>query len=183
MLKIRKKLLSIFLVYLPLALLIALILTNFYLGVNKAFTHNPAPTVGGFAPLVVLSGSMEPAIRPGDVVVIRKQRVEQYKIGDIAAYLEGQTVYTHRIVAIEGDNLILQGDHNNAPDAPVKPEQLVGKALLTIPKIGLAMVFLREPAGLAVLALLVILSVFGEDLYAGVKTLQRRGGGKRGDDA
>jgi signal peptidase len=184
--KIRKKLLAACVVYLPLGFLALLILANFYLGINKALTRNPVPTVGGFAPLIVLSGSMEPAIHPGDLVVIRGQRAEQYKIGDIATYLEGQTVYTHRIVSREGGLFILQGDNNNTVDEPVRPEQFAGKVLLTIPKIGLLMLFFQKPAGLAVLALLVFLYVFGEDLYAGVKKVQRRGGGKRGkrgDDA
>lgn len=184
--KIRKKLPAAFIVYLPLGLLTLLILANFYLGINKALTHNPVPMVGGFAPLIVLSGSMEPAIHPGDLVVIRGQRAQQYKIGDIATYLEGQMVYTHRIVGREGGLFILQGDNNNTADEPVRPEQFAGKVLLTIPKIGLAMLFFQKPAGLAVLALLVFLYVFGEDLYAGVKKVRRRGGGKRGkrgDDA
>lgn len=183
MLKILKKLPAAFIVYLPLGLLTLLILANFYLGINKAVTRNPVPMVGGFAPLIVLSGSMEPAIHPGDVVVIRGQRAEQYKIGDIATYLEGQTIYTHRIVGREGSLFILQGDNNNTVDEPVKPDQFVGKVLLTIPKIGLAMLFFQKPAGLAVLALLVFLYVFGEDLYARMQGMQRRGGGKRGDDA
>jgi signal peptidase len=183
LLKIRRQLPAVLFVYLPLGLLTLLILANLYLGINKALTRNPVPMVGGFAPLIVLSGSMEPAIHPGDLIVIRGQQAEQYKIGDIATYLEGQTVYTHRIVGRESGFFILQGDNNNTVDEPVRPEQFVGKVLLTVPKIGLAMLFFQKPTGLAVLALLVLLYVFGEDLYAGVKKAQRRGGGKRGDDA
>jgi signal peptidase len=177
--KQNKKLLTS-LLYVPLGFLALLVLMNFYLGIQKALTHNPLPKVWGFAPLIVLSGSMEPAIFPGDVVVIRAQKAEQYRIGDIVTYLEGQTAFTHRIVAREDGLFLLKGDQNNIVDEALGPEKLEGKVLLTIPKIGLALVFLKKPAGLAVLALLVSLYVFGEDLYTWVKKGPRRGDGKRG---
>jgi signal peptidase len=181
--KIRKIKPASVLLYLPLVFLGLLILMNFYLGFNKAFTHNPVPKIWGFAPLVVLSGSMEPAIHPGDLVLIRAQKAEQYKVGDIATYLEGQMAYTHRIIGLEEGLFILKGDNNNtADDEPVRPEQFEGKVLLTIPKVGLAMVFFRKPAGMAVLALLVLLYIFGEDLSAVAKKASRRGDDKRGGE-
>lgn len=174
----QKKALSAFLIYALLVFLTLLILANIYLGVNKAVTHNPVPKVLGFAPLIVLSGSMEPAIYPGDVVLIHEQKAEKYKIGDVATYLDEQTVFTHRIVGEENGLFILKGDNNNTVDDTVSPEQFVGKVLLTIPKIGVAMVFLKRPAGMAVLALLILLYVFGKDIYDQVKKARPREDGK-----
>lgn len=161
----HKKLLTNCAIYIPLGLLTLFILINLYLGINKAVTHNPVPKVLGFAPLIVLSGSMEPAIYPGDVVIIYEQEPEKYKIGDVVTYLDGQTVFTHRIVGEEKGNFILKGDNNNTVDDTVAMEQLEGKVLFTVPKIGVAIVFFKKPAGMAFLALLLLLYIFNEDIY------------------
>ncbi|MGI6685024.1 MAG: signal peptidase I [Bacillota bacterium] len=174
----QKKMMTTFLIYLPLGFLAFLILMNLYLGINKAVTHNPVPKVFGFAPLIVLSGSMEPAIYPGDVVVIRAQGAEKYKIGDIATYLDGQIVFTHRIVGEENGMFILKGDSNNTVDDTVKPEQFEGKVLLTIPKIGVAIVFLKRPAGMAALVLLFLLYLFAEDFYDKIKKVRQQADSK-----
>ena len=159
-----------------------MILTNFYFGISKAVTKDPVPKLWGFAPLVVLSGSMEPAIYPGDLVVIRAQRAERYKIGDIVTYLDGQTVFTHRIVAVEEGLYILKGDNNNTVDDAIGPEKFEGKVLFIIPKIGLAIVFLKKPAGMASLALLILIYFFFEDYFIRAKKVKRRKKGERGED-
>lgn len=170
----RKRTLSTTLIYVLMGLLTLLIIINFYLGINKAVTHNPVPKVLGFSPLIVLSGSMEPAIYPGDVIVIREQEAEKYQIGDIASYLDGQTVFTHRIIGEENGQFILKGDNNNIADDLISPEQFVGKVLLIIPKVGLAIVFFKKPTGLAFLALLVLLYIFSEDINELVKKVRRK---------
>jgi signal peptidase len=151
--------------YVPLGILTLLILSNLYLGINKAVTHAPVPKVFGFSPLVVLSGSMEPAIYPGDVVVIREQAADRYKVGDVVTYLEGTTAFTHRIVAEENGVFTLQGDNNNTADELLTADRFEGKMLLRIPKIGLAVVVSKKPAGMAALVLLLLLGVYGGDLY------------------
>lgn len=151
--------------YLPLGFLALLILINFYLGINKAVTRNPVPKFLGFSPLVVLSGSMEPALYPGDLVLIRAQAAEKYRTGDVVTYLEGGCAYTHRIVREENGVFTLQGDNNNVADEYLTAGQFEGKVILRVPKIGLVMVFLRKPAGFALVGVLLVLGVYGGDLY------------------
>lgn len=155
--------------YIPLGFLALLILMNLYLGINKAVTHNPIPKVFGFSPLVVLSGSMEPALYPGDVVVIHEQAADKYKIGDVVTYLTGTTAFTHRIISEENGVYTLKGDNNNAADEFLTADRFEGKALFHIPKIGVAIVFFKKPAGMVILAFILILCVYGGDLYQKVK--------------
>jgi signal peptidase len=146
-----------------LGLLIAI---NMYLGISKGITHNPLPKFMGMAPLVVMSGSMEPEIMPGDLVIIREQAPHQYQLGDVATYMVGNTSYTHRIVAEEDGTFIFQGDNNNTIDEPVPAEGLVGKVLLKIPKLGLATLFFKTPRGIMALVALIVLLLYGEELIA-----------------
>jgi signal peptidase len=151
--------------YLPLGFLALLILVNFYLGINKAVTRDPLPKFLGFSPLVVLSGSMEPAMYPGDVVIIREQAADKYRPGDVVTYLTGGNAFTHRIVSEENGVFTLKGDNNNTADEFLTADRFEGKVILRIPKIGLAIVFLKKPQGMVLVGALLLLSVYGGDLY------------------
>lgn len=151
--------------YLPLGFLALLILVNFYLGINKAVTRDPLPKFLGFSPLVVLSGSMEPALYPGDVVIIREQAADKYRPGDVVTYLTGGNAFTHRIVSEENGVFTLKGDNNNTADESLTADRFEGKVILRIPKIGLAIVFLKKPQGMVLVGALLLLSVYGGDLY------------------
>lgn len=151
--------------YLPLGFLALLILVNFYLGINKAVTRDPLPKFLGFSPLVVLSGSMEPAMYPGDLVIIREQAADKYRPGDVVTYLTGGNAFTHRIVSEENGVFTLKGDNNNTADEFLTADRFEGKVILRIPKIGLAIVFLKKPQGMVLVGALLVLGVYGGDLY------------------
>jgi signal peptidase len=102
-------------------------------------------------PTIIISGSMTPGIQVGDVVIIAKINTGLLKEGDIAAYRNpDMSIPTvHRIVDIEHDGgqaeYIFKGDANRAPDVkPVQPQQIVGKAVLVVPKIGWLTILLRS---------------------------------------
>lgn len=93
-------------------------------------------------PVAVATGSMEPTVAVGDVVVTCPSSAENLREGDIIRYQKGATTVIHRIVACTQDEngglaFITQGDSNNTPDAdPVLPEQILGKVIFNIPKLG-----------------------------------------------
>jgi signal peptidase len=103
-----------------------------------------------FQPALVGSGSMEPKMYPGDVVIIAKVPADNVVVGDIIQFRvpEGITVM-HRVVEIQetedsGEVFITKGDANPEPDVdPVIPDNVIGKAVMTIPKIGWASVAVK----------------------------------------
>jgi signal peptidase I len=79
--------------------------------------------------------SMRPAIRDGDIVVVQMVDPTAVKPGDILLYREGERPLAHRVVRIHQDNsagvvFVLRGDAQAECDAPVKPEQVLGRVLL-----------------------------------------------------
>lgn len=83
------------------------------------------PMVFGTGCALVLTGSMEPTITPGSLIVICEK--DDYEIGDVITYMnESGMSITHRLVAISGDNYIVQGDANNIADPPIDKSQIVG---------------------------------------------------------
>jgi len=106
----------------------------------------------------VYTGSMEPAIPVGSVVVIKPADPETLKIGDIICFKlesESATTVTHRIINITSQGFITKGDANEDPDTwIVKKENVIGKVIATIPLIGYLGYFVRTPIGFILLILM-----------------------------
>ena len=83
------------------------------------------PRVAGATPYAVLTGSMQPGLPPGTLIVVRPVNDADLALGDIVTYqLESgeAPVVTHRVVAMGYDGrgelrLQTQGDANDVPDA------------------------------------------------------------------
>lgn len=103
-----------------------------------------------FHPSVVLSGSMQPIMYAGDIVIIAKIPADMIEEGDVIQFRkEGDITVIHRVVKIqetEGRTLfITKGDANNRPDTdPVIPDNVVGKLVFTIPKVGWAAIAVKS---------------------------------------
>ncbi|MET0297273.1 MAG: signal peptidase I [Microbacterium sp.] len=82
-----------------------------------------ATTAGLIKPLVVISGSMEPGIMTGDLLVATKASAADLGVGDVVSLPSELTdkLVTHRIVAIEADGdgflVTMKGDNNEFEDA------------------------------------------------------------------
>jgi signal peptidase len=118
--------------------------------------YRPVPLAGDTIYEPVYTGSMEPAIPVGSIVVIKPVNPETLKTGDIICFkLSEPTSITHRIINITDQGFITQGDANNAPDLwTVKKENVIGKVILTIPYIGYIGYFVRTPMGFILLIVL-----------------------------
>jgi signal peptidase len=139
---------------LVLVLLTALFLGNLYILVMQVAFGVDLPKVFGTARVVVVSGSMQPAIDVGDMLIIREQ--EEYSAGDIVTLRLGENLITHRIVEINDTYVITQGDKNNVADAPSSLSSIEGKMILKIPKAGSFILFLRTPLGILLLVFLAL---------------------------
>lgn len=110
----------------------------------------------GWKTEIVLSGSMEPTIPTGSVVVTRPVAPESIRAGDVIIYsfLSGPGLTTHRVIQVESDNglkFITKGDANKDPDVnPVLPVQVGGIVAFDIPYAGYLISFIRTPLGLLV---------------------------------
>ncbi len=114
------------------------------------------PIKGNYSLKTCLSGSMEPTIHVGSVVVIKP--VKEYKVGDVITFKKpGQkTPTTHRIVKKElkdgSVQFVVKGDANKDADPePVKKEEIIGKVLFSIPYLGYVGAWARTKVGLVVL--------------------------------
>ena len=118
--------------------------------------------VARFSNFVVLTGSMEPGISPGDYITIRKVNPDKLKVNDIVTYKINQVVVTHQIVKIDGDKITTQGTANNVADNPISKSDILGKYVFKLPKIGYIMAFLSSISGLILIIGVTAIAIFWE---------------------
>lgn len=137
--------------------LAGMLFMNIYLIAARVLVKDRLPKVFGFALLTVVSGSMQPAIDIGDLIVIRQQK--EYDVNDIVTYDNGRSLVTHRLISIEGSSGTVKGDANNVADGSIPLSSIEGKVVLRIPRVGDLMLLARTPAGTLVVIAGVILII------------------------
>ncbi|SDF28318.1 signal peptidase I [Halorientalis regularis] len=122
--------------------------------------------IGADHGFVILSGSMEPDIAPGDVVIVDASA--SVGVGDVITFSEDSDVpVTHRIVAEENGQWVTKGDANENRDTrPVSAENVLGKVVLTIPLIGHVVLWVNTPTGYIGLVLVPLLLLLGNELLS-----------------
>jgi len=118
-----------------------LVIVAIYLVLNVAL---PAVLSTQSPLMVVVSGSMVPTLNPGDIVIVQGR--SEYCVDDIVVYktYRNQKPIVHRIMGIgENGNYVTKGDHNIfsdpgmiAPEEGVGIEDIRGKVVYVIPKLG-----------------------------------------------
>lgn len=103
------------------------------------------PRLSGATPYTVLTGSMEPGLPPGTLVVVKPTPATDLSAGDVITfqpYSGNPAVVTHRIDGIFYDaqsqmRIYTKGDANNvADDWVLVPEQVRGRVWYSVPKLG-----------------------------------------------
>jgi signal peptidase I len=116
--------------------------------------------LGGPATYAVVAGSsMAPALRTGDLVVLRPAR--KYAVGQVVGYRTASgALVLHRIVGRMGEGYLFQGDNNSWID-PYLPAgiHLIGRLRHRIPGVGRVIVWLRTPLPSALVVGLVAFSI------------------------
>lgn len=136
------------------------------------------PIDGNFQVKIVSSGSMEPAVKVGSIVIIKP--VSQYKVGDIVTFggkQDGEIPTTHRIVGerISDGRVVYstKGDANEDNDpSEVKESDVVGKVLFSVPSVGYIINFARKPIGIILIILIPALFIIYDEVMKIVREIK-----------
>lgn len=125
--------------------LVLLLVFNVYNFVSVKVLQKGLASIGGYAILEVVTGSMEPTIHVGDMIVINTKEIN-YQESDIVTFydVDGSFV-THRIVSIEENVMVTKGDNNNTEDDPTNMDKIVGKYLFKINGAGKILASFKSP--------------------------------------
>lgn len=126
------------------------------------------PELFGWSRAVILSGSMEPSMSIGDLVIVHREK--EYRVGDIVVFDSGGLSVTHRILEKAQEGFVTKGDANNVPDKELLSENhIIGRVAVVIPMVGKAVLFLKNPAGMMLIMMLAIWLIWGADVVRMVK--------------
>jgi signal peptidase len=112
------------------------------------------PRTGWYRPVTVLSGSMQPAFSPGDMVVVTPEPVGAVRVGQVISYwipVGDHHVQSHRVIAVtrRGGKVSVRtkGDANAAPDpwTATLHGETVWHVRTVLPKLGWIVFWLRTP--------------------------------------
>ena len=154
-------------------ILIPILLINITLIAKSYINKDEVPSIGGTFPLIVLTDSMYPDIKSGDLIICNTAEAEDVKVNDVISFFDpagnGTSIVTHRVIEIvEEDGEILfrtRGDNNNTEDKELVPaENLVGVYKMRIAGAGHIAMFMQSTAGLIVCVVLPIILLVGYDL-------------------
>lgn len=167
-------------------ILIPVLIINCTLLIKSYVNRDAVPNVGGVMPLIVLTDSMYPGIRSGDIIFCRTLKPEEVQVGDVIAFFDpagnGSSIVTHRVVEITqsagAPAWRTKGDNNNVEDqAVVESDDLVGRYCgVRVAGLGNVAMFMQTSAGLIVCVVLPLALLVGYDL------LRRKAAEKKGKE-
>ena len=131
---------------------------NLYCANAGGLVGNKLPMPFGYGAAVVLSGSMEPALSKGDLILVKAGT--SLEVGDVVVYQEGSSLVVHRVVQRTEDTVTTRGDANNVEDAPVPLASVKGEVVGSAPYLGSAVEWMKTPLGtLAVVAVVLLMEL------------------------
>jgi len=108
-----------------------------------------APTLVGWHSTTTVTGSMEPRVRVGDVVVSKPVPTTDLRVGQVLLAddpdHDGRLRFHRFTEPGEAGSLVTKGDANpEADSSPVQPDAVRGVGMLRVPWIGLPVTWARE---------------------------------------
>lgn len=123
------------------------------------------PRLAGYQVYNVISGSMEPTIPIGSLILVKPQGVSGVLEGDVIAFsskTDPGAIITHRVVEnqIAAGRLVTKGDANAENDInPVEYEQFLGRVVFTVPYLGMVLQGAASLSGKVAAVCLIIIAV------------------------
>ncbi len=130
-------------------IIIPIIIYDIFLIVQTIINPDKTPDVFGIKTFSIVSGSMEPTINIDDIVIVKKADINDINLNDIITFKIDNETITHRVQNIGYvDNILIyttKGDSNEVTDIEtVKYEQIEGKYIGKIPKVGKILSLLKN---------------------------------------
>ena len=167
-------------------ILVPMLIINCTLIIKSFINKDEVPNIGGVLPLIVLTDSMDPDIKSGDIIICQQTEAESIAVGDDISFFDpagnGTSIVTHRVIEIvKEDGQIFfrtKGTNNNTEDRVLVPaDKLVGKYTgIRVGGAGHVALFMQSTTGLIVCVVLPIVILVGYDM------LRRRKSDKRQDN-
>ena len=126
-----------------------------YYFVQVKILNKPYANIFGYTYFEVATGSMEPTIDVGDIIVVKI--TNDVNVNDIIVCKDNKSFVTHRLLNIQEDKFITKGDANNTEDEPMDKANLIGKVIKIIPNFSLIKKIIFAPQVIIPIFLMLVL--------------------------
>lgn len=155
-------------------LLVAIIVTiTATLIIMKVMGETPA--FFGYNFYYIASGSMEPSLQTGDIILSKKVDYAQLKVSDVITY-QGQSgelkdkLITHQIVKMYEDGgqkwIVTKGSANAVEDPPITQEQVLSVMKTKLLFVGQILKLINTPFGFLVFIILPLVILLVNEIAA-----------------
>ncbi len=108
----------------------------------------------------VMTGSMEPDLPVGSLLIIKPAEYDEIKIGDDITFVRDRnlTLVTHRVIAKDDETqkITTQGIANNSADNPTSYGNVVGKVIFSIPYVGYFVIWTSDLKGKIICGIIIV---------------------------
>lgn len=155
-------------------ILVPMLIVNCTLLLKSVINKDEVPDFGGTVPFIVLTDSMYPDIKSGDLIICKTIEPEDVEVDDVISFYDpagnGTSVVTHKVIEIINEEGKLsfrtKGINNNTEDRlPVPEDKIIAEYIgVRIPGAGNLAIFMQSTAGLLVCVVLPIILFVGYDV-------------------
>ena len=118
------------------------------------------PSVFGYNFYYILTGSMEPTVKVGDIILSKEAKPDELEVGDVVTF-KGESgelrdkIVTHRIQSVYRENgqlyVVTKGDANTANDPAIRAEAIMSVMKYKVPLLGSVFKVINTPVGFLLL--------------------------------
>lgn len=140
-------------------ILVPILIMNLSILFQANTNEEKVPSIFGYKPFIVLSGSMETDIKVGDLIITKNVDPTTLVVGDVIAFRDPEgTITTHRIIEMvdcyQDTCFITKGDNNSSQDQQlVELSDVEGIYVGRIPQVGNILNSLSEPTTIIIVVL------------------------------
>ena len=155
-------------------ILVPILIINCTLIVKSFINKDEAPDFAGVVPLIVLTDSMYPDIKKGDLIFTKKVDTNTIQVGDVISFYAAEddytTIWTHQVIEVIQDGETVKfrtkGINNPTPDGKLREaDKIVGKWNdVRIGGAGSLAMEMQKPGGLIICVVVPILLFVGYDI-------------------
>lgn len=139
-------------------ILVTIFTYNVYNIINIKVLKKDTTPVFGYSMLEVVSGSMEPTIHVGDMIIIDLLG-NNFQENDIVTFKdENGALVTHRIISLNGNEMITKGDNNDSEDPVNTTDTIIGKYVTRISGLGRILAAFKSPLTMGLILFIGVLT-------------------------
>lgn len=138
--------------------LVILVIIFLYSFIQLKFLEKEYTNIFGYSFFRVETGSMSGTFEINDIIIVKITK--NVKNNDIITFKEKDNIITHRIIKIDGEEIVTKGDANNSEDEAISKDVIIGKVIFIFKNLEIwQKVFLTPKVYISIIITLILFGI------------------------